>query len=126
MPLLLQSAKAAVMPIDKRVMRRWRKMLGRGLITPSEYMLFRKIMELELEISQLKETIEILRRPAKSGCQVGHQVDEVTARDVSDQNPIPIDLQSRRRYMPSHHDEPTLEELCRPLSAKATSRSFRL
>lgn len=100
-------------------------MLGRGLITPSEYMLFRKIMELELEISQLKETIEILRRPAKSGCQVGHQVYEVTARDVSNQNPVPIDLQSRRRYVPSHH-EPTLEELCRPLSAKATSRSFRL
>jgi len=107
------------------VIRKWRKMLVRGLITPSEHMLFRKIMELELENAQLREVIENLRGPAKSGRQVSDQVNEVPAQDLSNKNPVPVDLQSRQRNVPRHHD-PSLKELCRPLSAKAASKSFRL
>ena len=111
--------------MDKRVIRKWRKMLVRGMITPSEHMLFRKIMELELENAQLKEIIQDLRGPAKSVRQVSNQVDEVSAQDLSNQNAVPVDLQARQRDLPSNH-EPTLKELCRPLSAKAAARSFRL
>jgi hypothetical protein len=111
--------------MDKRVIRKWRKMLVRGMITPSEHMLFRKIMELELENAQLKEIIQDLRGPAKSVRQVSNQVDKVPAQDLSNQNAVPVDLQSRQRNLPSNH-EPTLKELCRPLSAKAAARSFRL
>ncbi|HEY7802985.1 MAG TPA: hypothetical protein VIC30_00890, partial [Orrella sp.] len=68
--------------MDKRVIRKWRKMLVRGLITPSEHMLFRKIMELELENAQLREIVENLRRPAKSVRQVSDQVNEIPAQDL--------------------------------------------
>ena len=54
--------------MDKRVIRKWRKMLVRGLITPSEHMLFRKIMELQLENAQLKEVIESLTPKGKQIC----------------------------------------------------------
>lgn len=111
--------------MDKRVIRKWRKMLVRGLITPSEHMLFRKIMELELENAQLKETIENLRGPAQRSNQIRDKVNKVSTRNVSDKKTVPVNLQRRQRYMPSDH-EPTLEELCRPLSAKAAPRSFRL
>jgi hypothetical protein len=111
--------------MDKRVIRKWRKMLVRGMITPSEHMLFRKIMELELENAQLKEIIENLRRPAKSVRQVSQQVDKIPAQDLGDQNPVPVDLQARQRNVPSNH-EPPIKELCRPLSAKAAAKSFRL
>jgi hypothetical protein len=111
--------------MDKRVIRKWRKMLVRGLITPSEHMLFRKIMELELENAQLREAVERLRGPAKSIGQVSDEVNKLPTRDLGDKKPVPVNLQRRQRYMPSDH-EPTLEELCRPLSAKAAPRSFRL
>jgi hypothetical protein len=111
--------------MDKKVTRKWRKMLVRGLITPSEHMLFRKIMELELENAQLREAVERLRGPAKSIGQVSDEVDKLPARDLGNKNPVPVDLQSRQRNLPSNH-EPTLKELCRPLSAKAAARSFRL
>lgn len=39
----------------RRVIRQWRKMLVRGLITPSEHMLFRRIAELELDNARLKK-----------------------------------------------------------------------
>lgn len=113
------------MTMDKRVIRKWRKMLVRGLITPSEHMLFRKIMELELENAQLKEIIENLRGPAKSVRQVSQQVNEIPTQDLGNKNAVSVDLQARQRNVPSNHD-PSLKELCRPLSAKAASRSFRL
>lgn len=106
-------------------MKKWRKMLVRGLITPSEHMLFRKIMELELENAQLRRLVRDLRRPAQSVRQVRNQVDEIPARDLGHQVAVPVDLETRERDLPSDH-EPTLEELCRPLSAKAAARSFRL
>ena len=111
--------------MDKRVIRKWRKMLVRGLITPSEHMLFRKILELELENAQLKEIIENLRGPAKSVRQISQEVNEIPTRNVRNKKAVPVDLQSRQRNLPSNH-EPTLKELCRPLSAKAAARSFRL
>jgi len=111
--------------MDKRVIRKWRKMLVRGLITPSEHMLFRKIMELELENAQLKEIIEDLRRPAKSVRQVSQQMNKIPARDLGNKRPVLVDLQARQRDVPSNH-EPTIEELCRPLSAKAAAKSFRM
>jgi hypothetical protein len=111
--------------MDKRVIRKWRKMLVRGLITPSEHMLFRKILELELENAQLKEIIENLRGPAKSVRQISQEMNEIPTRNVRNKKAVPVDLQSRQRNLPSNH-EPTLKELCRPLSAKAAARSFRL
>jgi hypothetical protein len=111
--------------MDKRVIRKWRKMLVRGLITPSEHMLFRKIIELELENAQLREAVERLRGPAKSIGQVSDEVDKLPARNVRNKNPVPVDLQVGQRDLPSNH-EPTLKELCRPLSAKAAAKSFRL
>ena len=111
--------------MDKLVIRKWRKMLVRGLITPSEHMLFRKIMELELENAQLKEIIEDLRGPAQSVRQVSNQVNKIPTRNVRNKKAVPVDLQSRKRDLPSNH-EPTLKELCRPLSAKAAAKSFRL
>jgi hypothetical protein len=111
--------------MDKRVIRKWRKMLVRGMITPSEHMLFRKIMELELENAQLKEIIENLRGPAKSVRQVSQEVNKIPAQDLGNQSAVLVDLQARQRDLPINH-EPTLKELCRPLSAKAAARSFRL
>jgi hypothetical protein len=111
--------------MDKKVIRKWRKMLVRGLITPSEHMLFRKIMELELENAQLREAVERLGGPAKSIGQVSDEVNKLPTRDLGNKNTVPVDLQSRQRDLPSNH-EPTLKELCRPLSAKAAARSFRL
>lgn len=111
--------------MDKRVIRKWRKMLVRGLITPSEHMLFRKIMELELENAQLKEIIENLKRSAQGVRQIRHQVNKLPTRDLSNQNAVPVNFQRTQRDLPNNH-EPTLEDLCRPLSAKAASRSFRL
>ena len=100
-------------------------MLVRGLITPSEHMLFRKIMELELENAQLREAVERLRGPAKSIGQVSDEVDKLPTRNVCHKKPVPINPKTRQRDLPSNH-EPTLKELCRPLSAKAAAKSFRL
>ena len=111
--------------MDKRVIRKWRKMLVRGLITPSEHMLFRKIMELELENAQLKEVINNLRGPAKSIGKITNQVNKVPTRNVSHKNTVPVNSKARQRNLPSDH-EATIEELCRPLSAKAAARSFKL
>jgi hypothetical protein len=111
--------------MDKRVIRKWRKMLVRGLITPSEHMLFRKIMELELENAQLKEVIENLRGPAKSISQIRNEMDKIPTRNVCHKKPVPVNPKTRQGNLPSNH-EPTLEELCRPLSAKAAAKSFRL
>ena len=111
--------------MDKRVIRKWRKMLVRGLITPSEHMLFRKIMELELENAQLREVIENLGGPAKSVSEISDKVDKLPTRNVCHKKPVSINPKTRQRDLPSNH-EPTLEELCRPLSAKAASKSFRI
>ena len=111
--------------MDKRVIRKWRKMLVRGLITPSEHMLFRKIMELELENAQLKEVIENLGGPAQRSNQIRDKMNKVSTRNVSHKNTVPVNSKTRQRNLPNDH-EATIEELCRPLSAKAAARSFRL
>ena len=103
----------------------FQELIDRGLITPAERMLLRRIMELDLENAQLKEIIEDLRWPAESVSQVRNQVDKFPARNVSNKNPVAVDLQPRQRDLPSDH-EPTLEELCRPLSAKNEAKLFRL
>jgi hypothetical protein len=45
--------------MDKRVIRQWRKMLVRGLITPSEHMLFRRIAVLERDNARLKKNTTV-------------------------------------------------------------------
>lgn len=111
--------------MNELVIKKWETMLDIGLITPSEHLLFQKIMELEFENSKLKEQVKGLLGPTQVSNQVINKVDKVSTANLSNKSPVKVNPQPRGSDVPVDH-ESTIKELCSPLSAKATSKSFRL